>query len=78
MALESTRYTTARFGRFTFLTGLLLICLSGTSQNLSTANGHSVDFLSGQSIQNDLDTLKKWIEEMHPLPLCSLHRAGLE
>ena len=68
MALESTRYNTARFGRFTILASVLLICLSGTSQNLSTANGHSVDFLSGQSIHKDLDTLKKWIEEMHPSP----------
>ena len=66
MVRESTHSITARFGCVTFLVSFLLICLNGNSQSQSIANRNNVDFLSGQSIQMDLDTLKKWIEEMHP------------
>ena len=54
--------------RCSILLSLNLICSIGSSQTKPSPEVPSVDFIKGQDIRNDLDTLKKWVEAMHPSP----------
>ena len=53
---------------FNFLIASLLFGITCQCQEDNRAEKPMLDFISGESIQMDLDTLKKWIEAMHPAP----------
>ena len=68
MALDSIRYLTNMIYRIAVLICFLSFFYAGICQSITGTNSQTVVFITGPSIQSDLDTLKQWIEITHPSP----------
>jgi C-terminal processing protease CtpA/Prc len=68
MGLVSFERLVSLLPRLALLLICLELCIAGHAQTRDTAELVAADYLSGESIQKDLDSLKIWVESMHPAP----------